>query len=40
MTDVSQFEAFVRKYQDRVFATALRLLGSRSNAEELPKRCS
>ena len=35
MTDVSQFEAFVRKYQDRVFATALRLLGSPSDAEDV-----
>lgn len=35
MTRVSDFEAFVRKYQDRVFATALRLLGSRSDAEDV-----
>lgn len=35
MTDVSQFEAFVRKYQDHVFATALRLLGNRSDAEDV-----
>ena len=35
MTDVSQFEAFVRKHQDRVFATALRLLGRRSDAEDV-----
>ncbi len=35
MTDVSQFEAFVRKYQDDVFATALRLLGNPSDAEDV-----
>ena len=27
MTDVARFEAFVREYQDMVFATAVRLLG-------------
>ena len=27
MTDAERFEAFVREYQDMVFATAVRLLG-------------
>ena len=35
MTDVSRFEAFVREHEDRVFATAVRLLGSRSDAEDV-----
>ena len=35
MADVSRFEAFVREHEDRVFATALRLLGSRSDAEDV-----
>ena len=35
MTDVSQFEAFVRNHQDRVFTTALRLLGSPADAEDV-----
>ncbi len=35
MTDVFQFEVFFRKHQDRVFATALRLLGNRSEAEDV-----
>ncbi len=35
MTDVSQFETFVRNHQDRVFTTALRLLGSQSDAEDV-----
>ena len=35
MTDVSQFETFVRNHQDRVFTTALRLLGSPSDAEDV-----
>jgi RNA polymerase sigma-70 factor (ECF subfamily) len=34
MTDVQQFEAFVRRYQDMVFATAVRLLGSHAEAED------
>jgi RNA polymerase sigma-70 factor (ECF subfamily) len=34
MTDASQFEAFVRRYQDMVFATAVRLLGSHAEAED------
>ncbi len=35
MTDADQFEAFVRRYQDMVFATAVRLLGSRVEAEDV-----
>ena len=35
MTDTDQFEAFVRRYQDMVFATAVRLLGSRVEAEDV-----
>src|SRR5262245_31729444 len=35
MTDADQFEAFVRKHQDMVFATALRLLGNRADAEDV-----
>lgn len=35
MTDVSRFETFVRKHEHRVYATALRLLGSRSDAEDV-----
>jgi RNA polymerase sigma-70 factor (ECF subfamily) len=34
MTDVSLFEAFVRRYQDMVFATAVRLLGNQADAED------
>ena len=34
MTDASTFEAFVRRYQDMVFATAVRLLGSHAEAED------
>src|SRR6188508_1619824 len=34
MTDAAQFEAFVRRYQDMVFATAVRLLGNASDAED------
>ena len=34
MTDVSLFEAFVRRYQDMVFGTAVRLLGSPAEAED------
>jgi hypothetical protein len=33
MTDADRFEAFVREYQDMVFATALRLLGNSAVAE-------
>jgi RNA polymerase sigma-70 factor (ECF subfamily) len=31
----AQFEAFVRRYQDMVFATAVRLLGSPAEAEDV-----
>jgi RNA polymerase sigma-70 factor (ECF subfamily) len=35
MTDAATFEAFVRRYQDMVFATAVRLLGNRADAEDV-----
>jgi RNA polymerase sigma-70 factor (ECF subfamily) len=35
VTDAHQFEAFVRRYQDMVFATAVRLLGNPSDAEDV-----
>jgi RNA polymerase sigma-70 factor (ECF subfamily) len=35
MTGADEFEAFVRRYQDMVFATALRLLGSPAEAEDV-----
>ena len=35
MTGASAFEAFVRKYQDMVFGTAVRLLGDESEAEDV-----
>lgn len=35
MTDPVQFEAFVRTYQDMVFATAVRLLGNPADAEDV-----
>ena len=35
MTDSSRFEAFVRRHQDMVYATALRLLGNRTEAEDI-----
>src|ERR671911_116731 len=35
MTDAHQFEAFVRAYQDMVFATAVRLLGNPAEAEDV-----
>ena len=35
MTDADQFEAFVRKFQDMVFATAVRLLGNPVEAEDV-----
>jgi RNA polymerase sigma-70 factor (ECF subfamily) len=35
MTDADQFEAFVRRHQDMVFATAVRLLGSPAEAEDV-----
>ena len=34
MTDARQFEAFVRRYQDMVYGTAVRLLGSPAEAED------
>ena len=34
MIDVQQFEAFVRRYQDMVYGTAVRLLGSPADAED------
>ena len=33
--DAGRFEAFVREYQDMVFATAVRLLGRESDAEDV-----
>lgn len=35
MTDAAEFEAFVREFQDMVFATAVRLLGNPSEAEDV-----
>jgi RNA polymerase sigma-70 factor (ECF subfamily) len=35
MTDAAQFEAFVREYQDMVYATAVRLLGNPADAEDV-----
>ena len=35
MADAARFEAFVREYQDMVFATAVRLLGRDSDAEDV-----
>jgi RNA polymerase sigma-70 factor (ECF subfamily) len=35
MTDADQFEAFVREYQDMVYATAVRLLGNPAEAEDV-----
>lgn len=35
MTDAHPFEAFVRRYQDMVFATAVRLLGNATDAEDV-----
>jgi RNA polymerase sigma-70 factor, ECF subfamily len=34
MTNAESFEAFVRRYQDMVFATAIRLLGNPADAED------
>lgn len=33
--DISRYEAFVREFQDMVFATAVRLLGRDSDAEDI-----
>ena len=35
MTDPSQFELFMRKYQAMVFTTAVRLLGNEADAEDI-----
>lgn len=35
MTDADEFESFVRRYQNVVFATAVRLLGNRVEAEDV-----
>jgi RNA polymerase sigma-70 factor (ECF subfamily) len=35
MSDAERFEAFVREYQDMVFATAVRLLGGVTEAEDI-----
>jgi RNA polymerase sigma-70 factor, ECF subfamily len=35
MTDADRFEAFVAAHQDLVYATAMRLLGSRRDAEDV-----
>jgi len=35
MTDADLFEAFVRRYQDMVFATAVRLVGNPTEAEDI-----
>jgi RNA polymerase sigma-70 factor (ECF subfamily) len=35
MTDAGEFEAFVRRYADMVYATAVRLLTSRTEAEDV-----
>jgi RNA polymerase sigma-70 factor (ECF subfamily) len=35
MTDAERFEAFLREFQDMVFATAVRLLGSHAEAEDV-----
>lgn len=35
MTDADRFEAFVREYQDMVFATAMRLIGNAAEAEDI-----
>src|SRR5258706_14755406 len=37
MTDADPFEVFVRRYRDMVFETAVRLLGSRVEAEAVAK---
>jgi RNA polymerase sigma-70 factor (ECF subfamily) len=35
MTDALQFEAFMRKYQNMVFSTAMRLVGNIAEAEDI-----
>src|SRR5262245_36195199 len=38
MTDTAQFEAFMVAYQDMVFTTALRMLGSESDAQDVAQQ--
>jgi RNA polymerase sigma-70 factor (ECF subfamily) len=38
MVDLSQFESFLRRYQDLVYATALRLLGQPADAEDIAQQ--
>jgi len=38
MTDADQFEAFVRRFQDMVYATAIRLLANPSEAEDIAQQ--
>ena len=35
MTDTARFEAFVREYQDMVYAVAVRLLANPTEAEDV-----
>ena len=35
MSDTDQFESFVREHQDKVFATALRILGNEAEARDV-----
>ena len=35
MTDTAHFEAFVREYQDMVYATAVRLVANPAEAEDI-----
>jgi RNA polymerase sigma-70 factor (ECF subfamily) len=35
MSDADRFEVFVRRYQDMVFATAVRMLGRQADAEDI-----
>ena len=35
MTDAQQFEVFMRNYQNMVFSTAMRLLASQPDAEDV-----
>lgn len=38
MTDADRFEAFVHRFQDRVFGIAVRLLASRADAEDVAQQ--
>jgi RNA polymerase sigma-70 factor (ECF subfamily) len=38
MTDTAQFEAFMLAYQDMVFTTAMRMLGSNSDAQDVAQQ--